>query len=135
MTFFDTNVLVYSLVAQSENKFISSREIIRKAENENKIVLSHLSMLELVFVLSKLDAKLDFIIQTFFHFKKFVKYEIDNDILTNALTVCENTKIVKNYNDLVHLKFPEKYCDKLITFDKDFKKFKKYSKIDIEILN
>ena len=33
------------------------------------------------------------------------------------------------------MKFAEKYCDKLLTFDQDFKLLKQFSKIEIEIID
>ena len=39
-----------------------------------------------------------------------------------------------NINDIIHLKFAENYCNRLITYDDDFEKLKPYSEIEIEIL-
>jgi|GEM_PF-6882336 len=40
----------------------------------------------------------------------------------------------RSVNDVIHLKFAEKYTDKIVTFDADFEKLKSYTKLDIEIL-
>ena len=40
----------------------------------------------------------------------------------------------KNINDLMHLKYAEKYAKVIYTFDDNFKKLAKHSSIDIKIL-
>lgn len=40
----------------------------------------------------------------------------------------------KNINDVIHLKFAEQHCNKLITFDRDFEKLKPYTFLEIDIL-
>ncbi len=42
--------------------------------------------------------------------------------------------ICKNVNDVIHLKTAEKYCEKIITFDSDFKKLQPLTNIKIEII-
>jgi len=36
--------------------------------------------------------------------------------------------------DVIHLKFAELHCNKLVTFDSDFEKLKAYTHLEIEIL-
>jgi len=59
-------------------------------------------------------------------------------VLTEYLFVLAKLRQIeiqqKNINDVIHLKFAEKYCDKLITFDTDFEKLKSYTNLEIEIL-
>jgi len=48
------------------------------------------------------------------------------------MNFCNEFSNFKNVNDAFHLKFD---CEKLITFDKDFERFRPYTKLEIEILN
>ena len=64
----------------------------------------------------------------------YIRQAIDKDILMDAYNLCKKLNFCKNINDAIHLKVAEKYCRKLITFDKDFKKFKDNAAIEIEIL-
>lgn len=50
-----------------------------------------------------------------------------------AYDICCQTTFCKSINDVIHLKFAEKYYDKLITFDSDFERIKPYTTIEIEI--
>jgi predicted nucleic acid-binding protein len=64
----------------------------------------------------------------------FFNEQLDTDILKDAFDLCKRTNRFKSFNDAVHLKFAEKYCDKLITFDSDFAKFRSHTDLDIVIL-
>jgi len=67
-------------------------------------------------------------------FSKFTKNEKNNlnKELTNFLN---NKNAFKNSFDLYHIIFANSYnCQKLITFDKGFKKFKDICSLEIEIL-
>jgi len=39
-----------------------------------------------------------------------------------------------NINDIIHLKFAERYCDIFYTFDKDFQKLINHTELKIEVL-
>ena len=55
--------------------------------------------------------------------------------MDSAFEIASKTNFGKNINDIIHLKFAEKYCSKLLTFDKDFKLLKQFSKIEIDIID
>jgi predicted nucleic acid-binding protein len=55
MLFFDTNVIVYSIVNQDPEKLKISQELIGNALDENSILTSPLILQELVFTLGKLE--------------------------------------------------------------------------------
>lgn len=55
-------------------------------------------------------------------------------MVLDAYEICEKLNICTNINDAIHLKYAEKYCTKIVTFDKDFKKFKDLAGIEIEVL-
>jgi predicted nucleic acid-binding protein len=60
---------------------------------------------------------------------------ITNQLVLEAYDLCFETNRLRCINDAIHLKFAEKYGSKLITFDRDFKKFRPYANIEIEILD
>jgi predicted nucleic acid-binding protein len=90
---------------------------------------------ELIFVLAKLKVEEKLIKDSTHSFLKYSKYEIDSAIVKDAFELCSKMNFYRNINDAIHLKFAEKYCKKLLTFDEDFKKFKSHSKLDIEIIS
>jgi len=65
----------------------------------------------------------------------FCENEIDKALIDSTFEIVSTLDFCKNINDVIHLKFAEKYCTKLLRFDKDFNNLKQYSSIDIQILN
>jgi predicted nucleic acid-binding protein len=65
---------------------------------------------------------------------EYIQQSIDKNILKNAYALCKEINFCKNINDGIHLKVAEQYCNKSVTFDKDFKKFMNPTTIEIEIL-
>ena len=135
MIFFDTSVLVHSIINQDLKKQNLSDDLIVKALSEDKFLISPLVFSELYFVLSKLGVELSVIAHAVLPYKKLeyifpVTVELTND----AFDLCTSLNSAKNINDAIHLKYAERYCDELITFDKDFKKFIPYTDLKITIL-
>lgn len=89
-------------------------------------------MIEFIFVLSKLNQLVEQEITVSF-FQQFVKGQIEGDLVLSAYQLCIQHGQGKNINDVIHLKFAEKYCEKIITFDTDFKVLQAFSTINIEI--
>jgi predicted nucleic acid-binding protein len=87
---------------------------------------------EYIFVLSKLKI-LDEQQEKIEFFKNFCHYCISVDDVINAYKICKE-KSCRNINDAIHLTIADKFCKELVTFDTDFKKFEKYSKIKINFL-
>ena len=135
MIFFDTNVLVYMIIDQDKKKqFISEKLIIKALENDSMII-SPLVISELIFILSKLNLSENNILKALKPFYNNSNiYSQDIKMTNEAFELCLKLKTCKNINDAIHLKFAEKYCDKLITFDSDFKKFIPHTNLEIEIL-
>ena len=133
MIFFDTNVLIYMSINQSESKQAVSQSLIRSAIDEKEFFISPLILSEYIHILSKLKilteqaGKVEMFLQ-------FVESSIDKETLIEAYRLCEHLNFCRNINDIVHLKIAEKYCKKLVTFDSDFKKLQEYTKIEIKIL-
>jgi len=133
VTFFDTNVLVYFTINQDKKKFDKAQKIILEAIEHGTFFISPMVLSEYIFVLGKYKLVTKHKNKVVL-FSKFVKASIDNAIILEAYEVCEKIDFCKNINDIIHLKIAEQYCNKLVTFDDDFKKLKKYTDIEIEIL-
>jgi len=133
VTFFDTNVLIYFTINQDEEKFDIAEKMIYKAIEEDTFFISPMVLSEYIFVLGKYK-----LIQKHkskvLLFSKYVNGSIDNKLVMEAYEVCEQIDFCKNINDVIHLKIAEEYCQRLVTFDTDFKKLEKYANIKIEIL-
>ena len=134
MHYLDTNLLIYSAVNQDLLKRQQSQSIIQKLFESDQLLLSPLSIQELIFTLSKLKIPEAHIENTYSLFQKFCRYEINCKIMESAYSIAAELGYGKNINDVIHLKFAERYCEKLITFDKDFKRLSPFSKISIEII-
>ncbi len=135
MIFFDTNVLVYAAITQDINKQKISDRLIEEAVRDGTMTLSPLVIGEFVFVLSKLKINRELIEAALALYRSFATESIDPLMVFEAAALCNDLNRGKSINDAVHLKFAEKYCRKIVTFDSDFKIFKKYSTCNIEILS
>ncbi|MGE5342499.1 MAG: type II toxin-antitoxin system VapC family toxin [Candidatus Omnitrophota bacterium] len=134
MLYFDTNVIVYSIVNQDENKLSVSQRLIDEAFEKNSILISPLVLQEMIFTLGKLGVDGRIIEENIDLWSYFSIPGIDNDMIQNALQLCKETKNFKIINDAIHVRFAEKYCTRLITFDNHFNKFKELTYLPIDIL-
>ena len=134
MIFFDTNILIYASINQDIKKLeISQRALSGALENES-IVLSPLLIQEYVFALKKLRLEPSKIRVRADEFLRHCYYAIDCEIIKSSIEVASRIDYFQNINDIIHLKYAEKYASKLVTFDSDFEKLRQYSNIEIEIL-
>ena len=133
MTFFDTNILVYYTINQDDKKQKLSQSVIFEAIKEDNFYISSLVMTEYIFILSKLKV-LDENHNKVLFFSKFIEHNISTDDLLDAYKICKVIDFCKNINDTIHFVIAQKYCDKLVSFDSDFKKLQDKSNIEIEIL-
>jgi predicted nucleic acid-binding protein len=133
VTFFDTNVLVYFTINQDEHKLATAQQSIYDAIKNDSFVISPMVMSEYIFILSKYKIvkqhqdKVDF-------FSTYIQGFIDKDKTMQAYELCQKIDFCKNINDVIHLKIAEEHCDRLVTFDSDFKKLQRYTDIKIEVL-
>ncbi|MCB4758868.1 MAG: type II toxin-antitoxin system VapC family toxin [Sulfurovum sp.] len=133
MIYFDTNVLIYYSVNQDENKQKLSAELIEKAIGAKEFYISPLVFSEYIFSLAKLkmidqsQLRIDF-------FKEYISDIQYKMSVIDGYAFCREINFYKNINDGIHLKVAEEHCEKLVTFDSDFKKFQKYTELEIEIL-
>ena len=134
MWYFDTNVLVYSVTAMDESKMRKSQKLVNRCVKSKTLLVSPINLQELIFALSKLKVEQQVLTDSVHTFLRYSKYSIDSSIVKEAFELSNKIDFCKNINDAIHLKFAEKHCQKLITFDKHFEKFKSHSKMNIEIL-
>ena len=132
VTYFDTNVLVYFTIDQGDEKLKQARSLIFDAVRDETFFISPLVLSEYIFILSKLkilayhDDKISL-------FSQHIRSAVDSDVIQVAYSLCKKMDFCKNINDVIHLKIAEGHCNKLVTFDKDFKKLKKETTFSIDI--
>jgi predicted nucleic acid-binding protein len=134
MIYLDTNVIVYSYVSPDDQKQVLSSQLIESLISDNSLFLSPLVVQELIFVLNKLHLPKPEISDIIELYKKYCRRNINKKLVLDAYELCLEVDNLKLINDAIHLKFAEAYTSKLITFDKDFNKFKYLTSIVIEIL-
>lgn len=134
MIYFDSDVLINSLVIQDEKKHEESTELIKNAIINEQFNISLLSLQEISFVLSKLNYSNEFIVNNCKFFLKNNPLILDLKIFQRVMILANNIGF-SNINDCIHTAIAETYCDELITYNKkDFSKITKYSPINIRIL-
>lgn len=133
MIFFDTNVLVYQSVNQDIAKQQKATSLIENAIDGNKFFISPLVLSEFIFVLAKLKI-IDEQKEKIELYRKFSFENIDANSIYEAYKICIKNQTCKNINDIIHLKIAEKYCEKIVTFDSDFKKLQNLANIEIELI-
>lgn len=134
MVYVDTNVLIYISVNQGDEKQKKAAKRVRELIKDNKFFISPLTIQEFIFTLAKLKIESGQMDSDVNVYMKHVREAIDKGILSEAYALCKALNYCKNLNDAIHLKMAERYCKKLITFDKDFKKFRSQTKLKIEIM-
>ena len=137
MIYLDTNILLYATLTKvdDQNQKDLSIKLIKELAIKDEFILSNLSLLEYSFVMKKANEDIEKIKMSINFFKDFVKSEKSNlnQLLINDL---DKEFYYKNSFDFYHVIFAKSYsCEKLITFDKGFKKFANIKDINIKILN
>ncbi|HPT47041.1 MAG TPA: PIN domain-containing protein [Candidatus Rifleibacterium sp.] len=135
MVYLDTNVLVYAGIEQDIAKKDKALCLIRSLAEASELHLSVLVLQELVFTMAKLHMDADLIKSDFDYYSRYLSWEISLEDFIKAVQLGLELDNLRNINDLVHLKVAERYCSKLITFDRDFKKMQGHTHIEIEILS
>jgi predicted nucleic acid-binding protein len=133
VTYFDTNVLVYFTIDQGDEKLKQAQSLLFDAIKNDTFFISPLVLSEYIFILSKLKI-LDQHDDKILLFSQHIKSAIDSDVIQIAYSLCKKIDFCKNINDVIHLKLAEQHCDKLVTFDKDFKKLQKETTMNIDII-
>lgn len=135
MQYYDTNVLIYFMYQfQDDTKHKTSKDLISKAIVTNEFLISPLVIQEFIYSSSRIDKNKELINKGFSYFKSFISFGIDRSLIIEAYELAAKLNYFQNINDCIHIKFAERHCNKLVTFDKDFKKFKEHTNLEIEIL-
>ncbi|NPA11243.1 MAG: type II toxin-antitoxin system VapC family toxin [Epsilonproteobacteria bacterium] len=132
MIYFDTNVVVYAFSNNVDNVLQKNIafEYVREAVKEKKFLISEVVLCEYAFIAKKIKEEnineiIDFL----------SKYIIPSNYrVINNLNIYLKKGFYKNSFDIYHLAYATEFAKKIVTFDKDFVKFKKFSNIEIEIL-
>jgi predicted nucleic acid-binding protein len=111
-----------------------SDRLIEEAIKEKILTISPLVLSEFIFVLSKLNIDNKLVENAISLYRPFVKHAIEPSLVLDAYELCRELGSGRNINDAIHLKFAEIHCTKIVTFDKDFERFKDSSNILIELL-
>lgn len=135
MIYFDTNVLIYSVVEQDILKTKISQHLISHAIKNETFTISTLSIQEFVYILHKLKFNSEVIASRSNFFSKFIKYYIDKEIITKSINMCESFKKYNIINDVIHYQIALKNCKEIITFDKDYSLFNSSKNFNIKILD
>ena len=134
MVYLDTNVLIYASYNQDLHKLNLAQMLLKNLIKQKVLIISPLILQEFIFTCAKLKLPKSNLLKQYTFFKTFSNAEITNELIDNAFLLSYTLDFTRNINDAIHLKFAEKYCDKLITFDSDFKKFIPHTNLEIEIL-
>ena len=135
MIYLDTNVLIYATLSQVDTQSQQDKaiEIVKELINSDTLLLSNLNLLEYAFVMKKAKEDIGKIESALKLFQSFVQDEKDG-FSSELIQMLDSDYACKNSFDLYHALFSQSYeCQKLITFDKGFKKFQNICKVDIEI--
>ena len=134
MVYVDTNVLIYTGIEQDINKKELAVELLANYTSSKLLSISLLTVQEYLFTFAKLKIDNKIIDRDTSYYSNQVKHLITKEMFVSACQLCSELNFYKNINDVIHLKFAEQHCNKLITFDTDFNKFKKYTELEIEVL-
>jgi predicted nucleic acid-binding protein len=133
LIYFDTDVLINFIVIQDEKKHIESQDIVFEALKSDELCLSFLTLQEMLYVLQKLGVKKDVIHTNYLFFKEYANAVLTKEIFDRAYQIADQIGF-QNINDCIHTALAERYCQKLITYNKDdFKKIQTLSNLKISI--
>lgn len=136
MIYLDTNVLLYATLSEVDTPSQEEQaiEILKKLIDSDTLLLSNLNLLEYAFVMKKAKEESTKIQSALELFQTFVEDEKEGFNL-RLMTMLTDDYAYKNSFDLYHVTFAQYHnCEKLLTFDKGFKKFIDVSDTEINIL-
>ena len=134
MVYFDTNVLLYAFIKDTDDEKQSdiSVKLVEEAIDNNTLIVSDVILCEFAFVSSKLNENKDDINDNLEFLLTFLQPS-NFSINQRMIEILKETSLYVSSSDVYHLAFTEYYNAKLVTFDKGFKKLKNISKIGIDI--
>ena len=134
MIYFDTDVIVHSIIIQDRKKHDDSIQLIKQAITRDNFFISFLVLHETAFVLSRLRFADEFVSNNVRHLSTFASFQYSNEMFTRA-TELANTLGFKNINDCVHIAIAEQFADELVTYNKkDFGKIEPLTDLNISLI-
>ena len=136
MIYLDTNVLLYATLSKVDTQSQQDKaiEILKELIDNETLLLSNLNLLEYAFVMKKAKEDSEKIESALELFQSFVKEE-KIGFSGELVQMLNNDYAFKNSFDLYHVVFANSYgCQKLLTFDKGFKKFDGICNLEIGVL-
>ncbi len=134
MNYFDTDVLIHSLVNQNLNLHLKTNDIIEDMVTTNQFLISWLSLQEIGFVLAKLNQPAPFISSKL---NSLISSSPVQYGLPEFIRAAELAKTIgfKNLNDCLHTAIAEQHCTDLYTCNyKDFKHIQQLTSLNIHFL-
>ena len=134
MNYFDTDVLIHSLVNQNPSLHFKVNDLIEEAVKSNKFLISWLSIQETGFVLAKLDQPVAFISSKLDTLISSLPVEYGLAEFTRAM---ELAKIIgfKDFNDCLHTAIAEQHCSDFYTYNyRDFNRIQSLTSLTIHFL-
>lgn len=107
---------------------------LRKAIESDELVVSEIILFEFAFVSKKLGEESKNISDNLAFIADFIQ-TAPNTLFTKVINFMNKHQLYRHSFDVYHLCYSEDLnCDRLVTFDKGFKKLQKYTSLNIEIL-
>lgn len=135
MIYFDTNIYLYAFLSKvdDENQQSQSINLLHRAIESNSLITSEINLYEYAFVAKKQKESQEDIEKYLNFMRKFIKPS--NDVYIRALDIMKQKDFYRHSFDVFHLAFCEYYqCDRLVTFDKGFKKLQDITEVEIMLL-
>ena len=134
MVYFDTNVLLYAFVknTDNENQKDISTILVEKAIANDTLIVSEVILCEFAFVSNKLNEDKNDIDDNL-EFLSLFTQPSNLSINQRMIEILKETSLYISSFDAYHLAFAEYHNARLFTFDKGFKKLQNISKIKIDI--
>lgn len=136
MIYLDSNVLLYATLSEVDTQSQQDKaiETLKELIDSETLLLSNLNLLEYAFVMKKAKEDSEKIESALELFQSFVRDEKEN-FGSELMQILNNDYAFKNSFDLYHVAFANSYgCQRLLTFDKGFKKFGAICNVEIGIL-
>jgi len=134
MYYFDTDVLIHSLVNQNPNLHLKINDLVEGTIKVNRFLISWLSIQEVGFVLAKLDQPVPFISSKL---EALISSPPVSYGLIEFTRAMELAKVIgfKDFNDCLHTAIAEQNCTDLYTCNyRDFKRIQLHTSLTIRFL-
>lgn len=134
MIYFDTDVVVHSIVIQDSQKHNHSIGIIKQAIVQDDFFITFVVLHETAFVLSRLGFSNEFIGNNVRRLSTFASFQYSKEIFSRACQLA-NKLGFRHINDCVHTAIAEQFCDELVTYNKkDFSKIVPLTSLRISVI-